>query len=101
MSVIKFLNEIKKPKVSELEGKGYSLVVLMSNGFNVPKGFVITSKAFFEFLRKNNLKEKIEKLVSEINENNFQEKSKEIRNLISKGKIPEEIITEIKDALKN
>ena len=74
MNVIKFLKEIKEPKVSELEGKGYSLSVLMNNGFNVPKGFVIISKAFFEFLKENNLKEKIEKLASEINENNFQEK---------------------------
>ena len=72
----------------------------MNHGFNVPRGFVITSEAFFEFLKENNLKEKIEKLASEINENNFQEKSKEIRNLILKGKIPEEIVSEIKDALE-
>jgi len=100
MNAIKFLNEVKEPKVSELGGKGYSLAVLTNNGFNVPKGFMITSKAFFEFLEENNMKEKIEKLVSEINENNFQEKSKEIRNLILKGKIPEEIAFEIKDALE-
>jgi len=100
MNMIKFLNEIKEPKVSELGGKGYSLAVLMNNGFNVPKGFVITSKAFFEFLKENNLKERIEKLVSEINESNFQEKSKEIRNLILEGKIPEDIISEIKEALE-
>ena len=100
MNAIKFLNEIKEPKVSELGGKGYSLAVLMNNGFNVPKGFVITSKAFFEFLKENNLKERIEKLVSEINESNFQEKSKEIRNLILEGKIPEDIISEIKEALE-
>ncbi len=100
MNAIKFLNEVKEPKVSELGGKGYSLAVLTNNGFNVPKGFMITSKAFFEFLEENNMKEKIEKLVSEINENNFQEKSKEIRNLILKGKISEEIAFEIKDALE-
>jgi len=100
MNVIKFLNEIKEPKVSELGGKGYSLAVLMNNGFNVPKGFVVTSEAFFKFLEENNLKKKINKLASEINVNNFQEKSKKIRNLILKGKIPEEIISEIKDALE-
>ena len=100
MNAIKFLNEVKEPKVLELGGKGYSLAVLMNNGFNVPKGFVITSKAFFEFLEENNTKEKIEKLVSEISENNFQKKSKEIRNLILEGKIPEEIAFEIKDALE-
>ena len=100
MSVIKFLNEIKEPKVLELGGKGYSLAVLINNGFNVPQGFVITSEAFFKFLEENSLKEKIEELASEINENNFQEKSKQIRSLILEGKIPEEIAFEIKDALE-
>ena len=100
MKIVKFLNEIEEPKVQELGGKGYSLAVLMKNGFNVPKGFVINSEAFFEFLKSNNLMETIEKLTDEINENNFQEKSKEIRNLILKGEIPEEIASEIKEALE-
>ncbi len=100
MSMIKFLGEIREPKISELGGKGYSLAVLMNHGFNVPKGFVIISKTFFKFLKENNLMETIEKLTSEINEKNFQEKSGEIRNLISKGKISDEINLEIKQALE-
>ena len=48
-------------------------------------------KRFFKFLDNNNLTEKVEKLNSEINKNNFKEKSKEIRNLFVRGKIPEEI----------
>ena len=101
MSMVKFINEIKEPKVSEFGGKGYSLATLINNGFNVPKGFVIFSNAFFEHLNQNNLMDKIEKLTSEINENNFQEKSKEIKNLILNGKMPEEIASEIKQNLNN
>ena len=97
--MVKFLNEINEPKVSELGGKGYSLVVLINNGFNVPKGFVITSEVFFKFLRFNNLMGKIENLSSKIKENNFQEKSKEIKNLILNEKIPEEIALEIEKNL--
>ncbi|MCK4339797.1 MAG: PEP/pyruvate-binding domain-containing protein [Candidatus Cloacimonetes bacterium] len=97
--MIKFLNKIKDPKVSELGGKGYSLVVLINNGFNVPKGFVITSEVFFKFLEDNNLTERIKELYSEINDNNFQEKSKEIKELIINGKMPEEITQEIKENL--
>jgi phosphoenolpyruvate synthase/pyruvate phosphate dikinase len=55
LSNIKFLNETKEPKVSELGGKAYSLAVLINNGFNVPKGFIIISDAFFMFLKNNNL----------------------------------------------
>ena len=99
MSMVKFLDEIKEPRVSELGGKGYSLAVLMNNGFNVPKGFVIISDTFFGYLKQNNQMEKIEKLTSEINKNNFQKKSEEIKNLILNGKMPEEITQEIKENL--
>jgi pyruvate,water dikinase len=96
---VRFFDEIKEPKVSELGGKGYSLAVLVNNGFNVPRGFVIVSEAFFEYLRQNNMMEKMRKLSSEINENNFEEKSKEIKDLILHGKIPENIEVEVKEAL--
>jgi pyruvate,water dikinase len=98
--MVKFLNEIEEPKVSEVGGKGYSLAVLINKGFNVPKGFVITSEAFFGFLENNNLIEKIEKLSSEISKNNFQEKSKKIKNLIINGKISEELVSEMEYSLK-
>ncbi len=97
--MVKVLSEIKEPSVSDLGGKGYSLAVLINNQFNVPHGFVIISEAFFKFLRDNNLMKKIEKLASEINKNNFQEKGKEIRKLILSGKTPEEIASEIKGNL--
>jgi len=93
--MVKSLSEIKEPKVSELGGKGYSLAMLINNGFNVPKGFVIVLNAFFEYLNQNNLMGKIEKLTSEINENNFQEKGKEIKSIILQGEIPAQIVSEI------
>ena len=100
MNTVKSLTEIKEPNVSELGGKGYSLAILINNDFNVPKGFVIVSKTFIKFLRYNNLLEKIEKLISEIDENNLKEKNKEIKNLILSGTIPERIALEIKENLK-
>lgn len=99
MSAVKIFTEIDEPKISDLGGKGYSLAVLIKNGFNVPKGFVISSEVFFKFLMFNNLKERIEKLTVEIDENNFQEKSKELKNLVLSGKIPEKVTSEIKENL--
>jgi pyruvate,water dikinase len=97
--MIKFLDETKQPKTSELGGKGYSLAVLINNSFNVPKGFVITSEAFFKSLKDDILMEKMKMLTSEITENNFQEKSREIKNLILNGKMSKEIASEIKENL--
>ena len=96
---IKSLAELKDPKISEVGGKAYSLAILIDKGFNVPHGFVITSKMFFKFLKANNLVTRMEKLSSAIDENNFQEKSEEIRNLMLSGKIPEGLDLEVKDAL--
>lgn len=93
------LEKIKEPKVSEIGGKGYSLAVLINSGFNVPKGFIITSEAFFEFLKYNKLPRTIQKLASEINKDNFRDKGKEIRNVILKGEIPDRVTTEIKKHL--
>ncbi len=100
MSMVKLLSKIDQPKISELGGKGYSLSILINNGFNVPKGLVISSDTFFAYLKQNNLMERIEKLAFEIDENNFREKSEEIKNLILSGKIPEEIKSEIGENLK-
>jgi pyruvate,water dikinase len=99
MTFVKSLTEVKEPEISEVGGKGYSLVVLINNGFKVPNSFVILSEGFFDYLRQNNLMEKIEKLISEVNENNFKEKSKKIKKLILSGKIPKEIASEIKQNL--
>lgn len=96
MIVVELKNNLS---VRELGGKGNSLGILAKNNFNIPKGFVIISKAFFKFLKYNSIAEKIEKLSSEIFENYFQEKAKEIRNLILEGEMPEEIISEIKNYL--
>jgi pyruvate,water dikinase len=99
MTIIKSLTELKEPKISEVGGKGYSLAVLINNGFNVPQGFVITSDAFFTFLKDNKLMEKIEKLALEIDENTFGEKSKEMRDLILNGDVSEDIASEIGESL--
>jgi len=96
MLVVKLKNNLS---VRELGGKGYSLGVLIKNNFDVPKGFVIISEAFFKFLNYNNLTERIEKLASGIDRENFREKCEKIRNLISEGKVPKDLILEIKENL--
>lgn len=96
MLVVEIQNNLPAIRVG---GKGHSLGILIENGFNVPEGFIITAEAFFSFLNYNGLTRKIEKLTFEIDKGNFQKKSKEIRSLISEGKIPEDLIPEIKKHL--
>ncbi|MBU2598258.1 MAG: PEP/pyruvate-binding domain-containing protein, partial [Actinobacteria bacterium] len=98
MIVVELKNNLS---VRELGGKGYSLGVLIKNNFDVPKGFVIISEAFFKFLKYNGLTEKIEKLASKIDKENYKEESLKIKDLILEGKIPEDIVLEIKESLNN
>ena len=97
--MIKSLSELKEQKISEVGGKGYSLAILTNKGFNIPKGFIITSELFFDFLKVNDLTERIEKLSVGINEDNFREKSEQVRNLLLSSEIPRGIALEVKDAL--
>jgi pyruvate,water dikinase len=97
----KLLFELKNNlPISEVGGKGFSLGILIKNNFDVPKGFVIPTKVFFEFLKKNNLTKRIEKLVTGIKENNFREKTKEVRNIILEGEMPQNFSSEIKYYLR-
>lgn len=91
ISVLAFLTEIEVPKVSELGGKGYSLVILSRNGFDVPRGFIVPSKAFTAFLRRNELRKRIEQLTSVITEDDANSRSTELRNLILGGSYPREV----------
>lgn len=99
--MISYFNKTTNPKVADLGGKGYSLAVLTIAKFNVPKGFVVVAEAFSEYLRANALKPEIDKVLSEINENNFREKSREARNIIHKGYPSEGLIEEVKKGLIN
>lgn len=95
-----FITQLKNDlPVSEIGGKAHSLSVLLNNGFNVPPGFVITSSAFFDFLKNNSLLEETQRLALEITENNFKEKSNQAKEAILSGEIPENIASEIKGFL--
>ena len=96
MAIVELKNNLS---AGEVGGKGYSLGVLAKNGFNIPKGFIVTIGSFFDFLKYNSIIDKIEILSSRINRQNFEQKSKEIRSLILEGEIPKDLILEIKDHL--
>lgn len=86
-------------KDSSLAGnKAATLGEIGKLGINTPNGFVLLSHAFDYFLSYNNLPLKIFSTLSSIkfeNENELEEKSKELVELIIKGKFPPQIQEEI------
>ncbi|MBM3200254.1 phosphoenolpyruvate synthase [Candidatus Woesearchaeota archaeon] len=89
-------------------GKNASLgemyVNLTSKGLNVPNGFSITAYAYTHFLESSKLTEKMKKILSGLNTYNLkslQQKGKEIRQLISTAKMPEDLRQDIVQAYQD
>ena len=98
---IKWFSELTKEDIPLAGGKGANLSEMYNNNFPVPQGFIITTKAFKFFIEKNNLNEKINTIIKNIDLSNtkqLQEKSLEIRKLIEEKDLPEDLIEEILEA---
>lgn len=96
--IITWFNEINKDDIYLVGGKGANLGEMTQANFPIPFGFVLTSSAYFYFVKKANLLSPIKKLLSNLNYENpieLQEAGKNIRQLILKAEIPQEIVNEV------
>lgn len=97
---IKWFEEISREDVTLAGGKGANLGEMTKLGIPVPPGFIVTTKAYWDFVNKNRIKEKIKQILSSIDINNpsqLLKASREIQKLFFNGEIPENIKIEIID----
>lgn len=95
---IAWFSEIRKEDVPLVGGKGANLGEIVNAGFPVPNGFVITSHAYYDFIRENNLNVKIKHLISTVNINNsksLDQVALNIKKLILEAKMSPELTKEI------
>ncbi len=95
-----WFHEISKEDVPIAGGKGANLGEMIRAGFPIPEGFVVTTYAFNKHLEENRLKEKIYKIINEINVDDpkdLEEKTKIIRKLIEEAPMPKDLEEKIKD----
>jgi pyruvate,water dikinase len=98
---IRWLSSLSKKDIPIAGGKGANLAEMYNANFPVPPAFIITAQSFDKFLREANLKEKIKKIISDTNVFNtkqLEENSKQIRELVIKAEIPEDMQAEIIEA---
>ncbi|PIS17298.1 MAG: phosphoenolpyruvate synthase [Candidatus Nealsonbacteria bacterium CG09_land_8_20_14_0_10_42_14] len=102
---ILWFKDISSRDVPLVGGKNASLgemqKTLAKKGISVPDGFALTSRAYWHFINKNKLKEKIRNILKGLNINdvkNLQRRGKEIRSLILRASLPENLKKEIKKA---
>jgi len=98
---ILWFKEIDKEDIALVGGKGANLGEMASFDIPVPEGFVVTAKAYFDFLKENKLEFKIKDILEKINPQDpqsFSEVSQKIKKLILGGKISSQLAKEIIDS---
>jgi len=104
---ILWFNEISKSDVALVGGKNASLGEMFSKltdkGINVPDGFALTANFYWQFIRENNLQEKLEKIFTDFDPQNIQslqKTGKAARTAILNAVIPANLEKEISKAYK-
>lgn len=95
---ILWFNEVDKNDVGLVGGKGANLGEMTSFEIPVPQGFIVTSKAYFDFLEENKLKSKIDQALRNLDmadPHQLNVASQKVKKLILNGKISSELAREI------
>jgi pyruvate,water dikinase len=105
MKYIYFFDEIAIGDVSKVGGKNASLgemyTKLSSKGINIPNGFATCSKAYWLLLEQNNIKDKIQEILQDLDisdTTNLQERGKKVRELILNSTLPKALEDEVLEA---
>ena len=104
---IKFFENLNRENNKEVGGKNASLgemfQELTAKGINIPNGFATTAEAFWHFLDENELKEKIDSILKDLDTDEFsnlKDIGSKIRDMIMDAKMPDDLAEQIKDAYK-
>ncbi|MEC8956296.1 MAG: phosphoenolpyruvate synthase, partial [Pseudomonadota bacterium] len=99
---IKKLNEINIEDIELVGGKNASLGEMIGNltnlGIKVPDGFATTSDAYRDFIKHNNLGNRINKALENLdikNINDLTKTGKQVRDWILESELPEKLVAEI------
>ncbi len=99
---ILWFEEVNKKDLLLVGGKNGSLGEMFSElsqkGVNIPDGFALTTKAYWYFIKENNLEKELDKIFSDFNPDSLvslQKTGKKAREAVNKGKIPNDLAQEI------
>ncbi|RZN61290.1 MAG: phosphoenolpyruvate synthase [Thermoproteota archaeon] len=98
-----WLNELSRESLSLVGGKCAHLGEMIKQGIPVPPGFAVTFRAYEEFIDKSGLRDKIEKILREVEKGKpeeYERVSREIRKLIEETPMPRDVENEIRSAYR-
>lgn len=94
MKHVEFFEELSKEDVAIAGGKGANLGELTQAGIPVPPGFVITSRTYDQFMKDTGIFNETMDILDALDVNNnkeLQKAAKDIKDIINKTEIPDEI----------
>ena len=95
---IVWFEEVGKNDIELVGGKGANLGEMVNVSLPIPYGFIITAQAYFDFIEKAGIKNKISSLLSKLNYENTNElaqASKHIEEIIISSSLPNSLVKEI------
>lgn len=103
MNNILWFKEIRANDILQAGGKGANLGEMYNLGIPVPNGFVVTSQAYFQFVKENSLDQQIKRILKSLDVNHpdqLEDTSKKIKKLIKQSKINHTLALDIMKAYK-
>ena len=101
VKVIAWFEDVNKDNIALVGGKGANLGELTQAKIPVPPGFIVTSEAYFDFIRSTKLEEFIAHYLKDLDvndSNTLTEVADQIKAKISNSPMPDFIVDEIKAA---
>ncbi len=95
---IVWFEEVGKGDVGLVGGKGANLGEMVNAALPIPYGFIITAQAYFDFIEKAGIKNKILSLLSKLNYENsheLEQASKHIGEIIIASDLPKDLVKQI------
>ena len=96
-----WFNEVTKKDIPLVGGKGANLGEMTNAGIPVPQGFIVTAAAYFDFIEKSGLSDKIRALLKPLDVHDskqLQEIAAKVQKLIEDAEMPPETAREIEQA---
>lgn len=93
-----WFRDVGRDDIALVGGKGANLGEMTKAGFPVPNGFIVTSDAYYQFLEENDLRDRIDSILQDLDVGNSKDlasASKKIQRIIEGAPIPKPIAQEI------
>lgn len=101
VKAVVWFNEVTKKDIPLVGGKGANLGEMTNAGIPVPPGFIVTAAAYFDFIEKSGIQDKIKALLNPVNVHDskqLQETALKVQNLVQSAAMPPELAKEIEQA---